>query len=270
MISGGNEEELSEQQIIERVQGKNISRELDSSDTDADYSIHGSSSDFQSDNEINAQEEEIKNLHQSSKMMLPNEYAIVKVEDMEKNLCLPKIPDQQAYYSRQLYLHNFTVVQGSSTSQLSTENCFRYCWTEDVYGKGSNQVAFAIFHRLQNTDLFSYTKIRLAADGCGGQNKNKIVLAMCCRWFLEAPNNIQSIEILFPVRGHSFIHPDSLWYFRKSVQKVANPNDYNIIKTHETLLVAETDFEFYDWRKEADTVLKPIGSWHFSFAQSKV
>lgn len=34
--------------------------------------------------------------------------------DCEKNLPLPKIPDQATYYSRQLYLYNFTVVVGNS------------------------------------------------------------------------------------------------------------------------------------------------------------
>lgn len=34
--------------------------------------------------------------------------------DCQKNQVLPKVPDQQAYYSRQLYIYNFTVVRGTS------------------------------------------------------------------------------------------------------------------------------------------------------------
>lgn len=44
--------------------------------------------------------------------------------DCQKNLVLPKVPDQSAYYSRQLYFYNFTIVQGSSKSSLSRENVF--------------------------------------------------------------------------------------------------------------------------------------------------
>src|SRR5258705_9616160 len=34
--------------------------------------------------------------------------------DCQKNLVNPKVPDQVAYYSRQIYTYNFTIVQGSS------------------------------------------------------------------------------------------------------------------------------------------------------------
>lgn len=46
--------------------------------------------------------------------------------DMQKNLPLPKIPDQQAYYSRQLYLHNFTLVQGHSKAPLANNSFYSY------------------------------------------------------------------------------------------------------------------------------------------------
>lgn len=39
--------------------------------------------------------------------------------DCQKNLVLPKIPDQITYYKRQMYLYNFTVVVGASTSKLT-------------------------------------------------------------------------------------------------------------------------------------------------------
>ncbi|XP_050665650.1 uncharacterized protein LOC126965910 [Leptidea sinapis] len=44
--------------------------------------------------------------------------------DCQKNLCLPKTPDQSAYYSRQINLFNFTIVQGSSKSKLEPSNVF--------------------------------------------------------------------------------------------------------------------------------------------------
>lgn len=65
--------------------------------------------------------------------------------DCQKNLVLPKVPDQSAYYSRQIYFYNFTIVQGSSKSSLSTENVFSYCWTEDMFGKGSNEYRLRFF-----------------------------------------------------------------------------------------------------------------------------
>ena len=41
--------------------------------------------------------------------------------DCQKNMPLPEIPDQSTYYSRQFYLYNFTIVAGSSKSQLNKE-----------------------------------------------------------------------------------------------------------------------------------------------------
>lgn len=32
--------------------------------------------------------------------------------DCQKNLALPRVPDQAAYYSRQLYFYNFTICVG--------------------------------------------------------------------------------------------------------------------------------------------------------------
>lgn len=46
--------------------------------------------------------------------------------DCQKNLPLPKLPDQATYYSRQIYLHNFTVVKGHSKSKLTPNNVTAY------------------------------------------------------------------------------------------------------------------------------------------------
>lgn len=91
---------------------------------------------------------------------------------------LPKVPDQSGYYSRQLYFYNFTVVQRSSKSSLLRVNVSSYCWIEDEFGKGSNEICSAVFHRL-NTNIRNTTKtLRLTADACSGQNKNSTTLML--------------------------------------------------------------------------------------------
>lgn len=132
--------------------------------------------------------------------------------DCQKNLALPKIPDQEAYYRRQLYLYNFSVVVGNSHSPLNKETCTSYVWTENTHKKGSNEIASCVYHSLNTVDLSCKTKVKLFADGCGGQNKNRTMLGMCCSWLVtDAPADIQEIEIVFPIRGHSFIPPDRLF-----------------------------------------------------------
>lgn len=132
--------------------------------------------------------------------------------DCQKNMVLPKVADQAAYYSRQIYFFNFGIVVGSSKSALSKENVFLYTWTENEFPKGSSQIASAVYHRLCNLDLTGKTTIRLVADGCGGQNKNSIMVSMCSYWILkDAPPNVTSLELIFPIPGHSYLPPDRVF-----------------------------------------------------------
>ncbi|CAB3222557.1 unnamed protein product [Arctia plantaginis] len=110
-----------------------------------------------------------------------------------------------------LLIHTFTIVAGSSKSKLLPENISAYCWTEESYPKAANEIASAVYHKLKNTDLSTITKVRVMADGCAGQNKNTIMLAMLSKWLTEAPQNIKEIEFIFPVVGHSYIPPDRVF-----------------------------------------------------------
>jgi hypothetical protein len=84
------------------------------------------------------------------------------------------------YYRRQLYLYKFTIVEGSSTEKLLTGRVYSYCWTEEEFDKGSNEIASALYDRIMKTNLTNKKTFRIIADGCGGQNKNCSVNVMCC------------------------------------------------------------------------------------------
>ncbi|CAG4975827.1 unnamed protein product [Colias eurytheme] len=90
---------------------------------------------------------------------------------------------------------------------LVKERIFAYICTENDFAKDSNLVASAVFHRLTATDKSGIRTIRLVADGCGGQNKNCIVVGACAKWLLNNPI-IKTIEIVFPVTGHSYMPAD--------------------------------------------------------------
>lgn len=149
--------------------------------------------------------------------------------DCQKNSPLPRIPDQSAYYSRQFYLYNFTIVQGSSKDKLNKNTTFAYTWTENEFGKTANQIASAVYDRLNKTELSAITSIRLFADGCGGQNKNSIMLSMLSKWLLENVS-VKRIEIIFPVTGHSFMPPDRVFGNIEKVLKkrevIIQPKEY--------------------------------------------
>lgn len=196
--------------------------------------------------------------------------------DCQKNCPIPKLPDQSTYYSRQLYLYNFTIVQGSSKAKLSPENTFAYCWTEDTFAKSSNEIASAVYHRLCSTDWTGISKVRLIADGCGGQNKNTTMVGMLAKWLTNnAPSNIKNIQLIFPVVGHSFIPPDRVFgIIEKDVRKreiIKNAEGYmDIIKNYSTIInLGKGDCKVYNWKDSLKTILKDVGSWHFPFQKSK-
>lgn len=99
--------------------------------------------------------------------------------DCQKNLPMPKVPDQMCYYGRQLYMYNFTITRGSSRDALGKESVFSYTWSEDEYKKGSNEIASCLLHCLKSTTFVGKSVVRLIADGCAGQNKNSVVLTAC-------------------------------------------------------------------------------------------
>lgn len=133
--------------------------------------------------------------------------------DCQKNLALPKLPDQSAYFSQQINLYNFTVVCGNSKTKLSPDTVSSYVWLETEYCKNSNVIASAVYNTLIKHDFKEGTnKVLLFADGCGGQNKNSTVIGMLAFWLgYKAPKSITTLEIVFPVVGHSFIPPDRVF-----------------------------------------------------------
>lgn len=195
--------------------------------------------------------------------------------DCQKNLPNPKIPDQLAYYSRQLYTYNFTVVKGSSKSKLTAENVFIYTWMENEFSKGSNQICSAVFDCLSNTDLLDYSSIRFCADGCGGQNRNTTMIAMCCHFLKNiAPANIKEIELVFPVPGHSFLPSDRVFgriekILKKEVTIVSPTRYVDIFKEHGTVKRLGHECTVLDFKSEAGQYFKNVASWHFKFSEAK-
>lgn len=210
----------------------------------------------------------------SLKTQLDNE--IIFSFDCQKNLVLPKVPDQSAYFSRQLYAYNLTVCQGPSRGPQNSSNTFIYTWLETEAMKGSNQIASAVFHRLMNTNFEgNISHVKLFCDGCGGQNKNSIVLGMLAYWLkTKAPGHIKKITVIFPIVGHSFLPPDRVFgnieRETRPLEVIVEPLTYfNIFKKYGTVLRLGSDFHFYDWKSSVKNVLKVPGSWHFQFNASK-
>lgn len=196
--------------------------------------------------------------------------------DCQKNMALPKIPDQSTYYCRQLYFYNFTIVEGHSKSPLTKENVFSYCWTEDEYAKDANLIVSAVYHRLHNTAyLPECNKLRIMADGCSGQNKNTMLIAMLSMWLIQdAPAHIKLVEIVFPVVGHSFLPADRVFArIEKELRKMENiisPREYmKVVSEHSTTINVASTCQVLDWKSAAKDTFLNVGKCHVPFAKCK-
>ena len=163
--------------------------------------------------------------------------------DCQKNLVLPKVTDQSAYYSRQIYCYNLSVVKGLSTEFLNPSTVSIYSRTEDEAKKSSDEVASIVYNEMNSADLSGYDSICLMADGCAGQNKNVNILTMCCKFLAScAPTNIEKIEIVFPITRHSFLPSDSVWCDRESSEKNEHDCEESRILCFQDLWNTEVDW----------------------------
>ena len=54
--------------------------------------------------------------------------------------------------------------------------------------------------------------VRFASDAYGGQNKNSALIYMASYWLItHAPVSVKQIELLFSVRGHTFLPCDRVF-----------------------------------------------------------
>lgn len=204
------------------------------------------------------------------------EFMLTLSFDCQKNQVLPKVPDQIAYYSRQLYIYNFTIVVGSSTNNISKDNVFCYTWTEDIHAKSANEISSAVFNQLTTqVDLTNITQVRLMADGCGSQNKNSILISMCAYWLtMCAPQTVKTVELIFPVPGHSFMPPDRVFGHIEKVIKnkevIVQPSEYlDIYTEYGKVIKLGYDCPVKDWKTYAKNTTKLPSKYHFKFSDCK-
>ncbi|XP_074035227.1 uncharacterized protein [Leptinotarsa decemlineata] len=121
--------------------------------------------------------------------------------DLEAVLYTPKGSAGQIFYLRKLAVYNFTVYD------LVTQDVDCYLWDETQGKRGSNEISTIIFDYVMAHP--NITAVRMMSDGCGGQQKNSIVMAMCLQLLLKHPK-LQIIDHRFFEPGHTEMECDSI------------------------------------------------------------
>ena len=163
--------------------------------------------------------------------MITSEKNVLCLEfDFGQNLPLPKIPVSDQFYKRLMWLHIFNVHVLGADHKRS----YMYLFMEGNLKKGSNTVCNFLFDSIQKElKLNYYNKIYLLSDGCGGQNKNYLVLSFLSLLSKKLQNEIHHV---FPVRRHSYCSCDRNFGMygqkKKRMETIETVDDYiQIIKS---------------------------------------
>lgn len=116
--------------------------------------------------------------------------------DYCQNLPLPKIPIQDIFYMRQLWVYMFGV------HNMKTNTSVLYTYHEGIARKGANEVCTFLLNYITEYVPHTVKELRLFSDGAAGQNKNHIMIRLCQA--LVDTKRFDKIQHYFPVRGHSF------------------------------------------------------------------
>ncbi|KAK5648042.1 hypothetical protein RI129_002934 [Pyrocoelia pectoralis] len=150
--------------------------------------------------------------------------------DLQQVQVLPKVPIQDAFYSQQLSFYCFCV------TDIDIKKPIFYTWLENQSKRGSAETSSALHNFLNKQEFEPHIKhIRLFADGCGGQNKNAHMMHMLMIWlYKDSPKTIESVEVIFPVRGHSYLPADRVF---GQIEKV--------VRSHSTIKSPTKYYEIY-------------------------
>lgn len=120
--------------------------------------------------------------------------------DMQKTQPLPYLNTSVAFYKRQMWLYNLGI------SDRGIKKSTMCVWTEVEGRKGSNEVASSLYKFLLGKDLTRLKEIHSFSDACGGQNRNKNILAFM-KFFCDKYNIRWTHGYL--ESGHSFLPNDT-------------------------------------------------------------
>ncbi|CAG5026151.1 unnamed protein product [Parnassius apollo] len=139
--------------------------------------------------------------------------------------------------------------------------------------KGANEISSCLYYCLNQIDLVGKKLIRLVADGCGGQNKNTILVGMVAKWLYDS-QGIEQVEIVFPVTRHSFIPPNRVVALTEKtirrLETIIRPETYiDVMSSNATIRRAVTDIPIFDWKTTCKDVLKSTQQLHFQISKTK-
>ena len=150
--------------------------------------------------------------------------------DFQQNLPVPTLKNSDMFYARLLWTYNFRIHNchdGSACMHL---------WLESIAKRGSSEVCSCLQHYFVTHPPKS-RRLVLFSDGCGGQNKNKMMFSYLLR--LVKMNVFSRIDHYFLTRGHTFL---------------PNDRDFGVIEKYKKGEMAYVPNDYQDILRKARTV----------------
>ena len=113
--------------------------------------------------------------------------------DYQKNMPLPLTGVSQEYYKRQLWFHNFCILD---TVQ---DQATMFIYAKNYAGKGPNEVISCLDFYIRSLPC-GITKLHIFADNFFSQNKNRYIIAYL---YAIANSKLDEIHVFYPLPGHS-------------------------------------------------------------------
>ncbi|KAK3922741.1 Death-associated inhibitor of apoptosis 2 [Frankliniella fusca] len=186
----------------------------------------------------------------------------VLVFDLQQCLPTPYLQCKKIYYSRQLYVYNFTI------HDCVTNLTYCYMWDQVEGRRGSNELASCLLQHILTEIPDGVEVLKMFSDCCSGQNRNHVMSMMLFAALQEHPT-LKTIQHFFMVPGHTFMpevdskHSVIEKYKKKHLERVNVPAEwYQAVEdAGKTMSCPEGKFrvfhktEFYDISALAKTEL---------------
>ncbi|GLV40902.1 hypothetical protein CBL_08476 [Carabus blaptoides fortunei] len=128
---------------------------------------------------------------------------LVVTMDLQSVLLAPKLEASAIYYKQKLQIHNFTVYA------LNDKKVDLYVWHEANGNVTANEFTTCIvdYIKMSIENKQSYKHVVLISDGCGYQNRNKVLSSALLNVAVELQITIEQLVL---ERGHTMMEADAV------------------------------------------------------------
>lgn len=177
--------------------------------------------------------------------------------DFQRNLPVPNITTNDAYYRRQLNFMSFNI------HVLSDSSSVFYTYDETEGKKGADDVCSMLNHFVSTVLSKDVRNLVIFCDSCSGQNKNFTVFRYL-HYLVHRVKRFETVRVVFPIRGHSYMECDRNMAYVNTKSYVEIPEDWREVLLQSRVKPSPfkvvhcgKDMQFENWTEHLSNFYKP-------------